>query len=292
MLPFLEHPSWQLGPVTVHAFGLAVAVAFWVGSTTAQREFAHRGLDPALGHRLSGWIVAGGILGAHLFSVVLYFPGKLRQDPWLLLRVWEDISSFGGMLGGVAGAYAFFAAHLGAAGLRHMVAYLDAIAYVFPGALAIGRIGCAFAHDHPGAVTSFPLAVSLKTDAARQYLVGVYDAAGEAWPSAAIGFHDLGLYEFLYLAAVVVPAFLYWHRVQRPTGFYLVAFAALYFPVRFGFDMLRVADERYLGLTPAQWGAATILAGLPFAALRQRRLRFALCGAVILLTACACWSGT
>ena len=45
---------------------------------------------------------------------------------------------------------------------------------------------------------------------------------------------------------VVVPLFVLWNRRVRPTGFYLVAFAALYAPARFCLDMLRVAsvDER------------------------------------------------
>ena len=35
---------------------------------------------------------------------LLYFPDKVLRDPWILLRVWDDISSFGGILGGIAGA--------------------------------------------------------------------------------------------------------------------------------------------------------------------------------------------
>jgi hypothetical protein len=31
-------------------------------------------------------------------------------------------------------------------------------------------------------------------------------------------------------------------------------------PVRFAFDLLRIADVRYIGLTPAQWVAALTLA--------------------------------
>lgn len=292
MLPYFEQPALYLGPLTVHAFGIAVALAMWIGLTLVQRRFGFCTLDPVVGQRLGGWMIVGGILGAHLFSVLLYFPHKLRDDPWLLFRVWEDISSFGGMLGGIVGAFLFFSLRFRNADSRRMLAYVDAIAFVFPVALGIGRFGCALAHDHPGGVTSFPLAISLKTETARQYLGGVYDAAGLPLPAAAPGFHDLGLYELLFLSFLVLPAFILWNRRQRPAGFYLIAFSALYFPVRFGLDMLRVADARYLGLTPAQWGAALVMAALPFAAIRQRTLRFTLCGAVILVTACACWGGS
>src|SRR3954468_8787671 len=101
MLPYFEQPDWHVGPLTIHAFGVAVAFAMWYGLTMGQRRFARLGLDVAVGQQLGGWVIVGGVVGAHLFSVLAYFPEKLSTDPWLLLRVWEDISSFGGMLGGV-----------------------------------------------------------------------------------------------------------------------------------------------------------------------------------------------
>jgi phosphatidylglycerol:prolipoprotein diacylglycerol transferase len=238
-------------------------------------------------------MVGGGILGAHLFSVLLYFPHKLRDDPWLLVRLWEDVSSFGGVLGGLLAALLFFATSARGTDRRTRLAYMDAVAFAFPAALAVGRFGCALAHDHPGTVTTFPLAISLRSDAARDYMTRVYDAAGLALPAAApaMSFHDLGLYEFLFLSLVVVPLVALWSRRERAAGFYLVAFAALYLPVRFGLDMLRVADARYVGLTPAQWVAALVMAVLPFVALRHRGARVAISGAVILATGWACAGG-
>ena len=291
MLPYFEQPVWHVGPLTIHAFGVTVAAAMWLGLALVQQRFEQTGLDGTIGNRLGTWMIVGGIAGAHLFSVLLYFRDKVAQDPWLLFRVWEDISSFGGMLGAVAGAFLFFA--LRAPSLDHQakVAYLDAIAFVFPSALAIGRVGCALAHDHPGTTTTFPLAISLKTEAARAYIQSLYSSAGLTFPSNAVGFHALGLYECLFLGLIVVPLFYYWNQRRRPVGFYLVAFAAIYCPVRFCFEMLRVADVRYLRLTPAQWTAAVVVAGLPLAVLGRRKVRFAITGAVILGTALACWGG-
>ncbi|MBA3342790.1 MAG: prolipoprotein diacylglyceryl transferase [Gemmatimonadaceae bacterium] len=290
MIPYFEQPAWQIGPLSIHAFGVTVAVAVWFSLAIVKNRFERLGLDALLGQRLGGWMLVGGIAGAHLFSVLFYFPSKLRDDPWLLLRVWEDISSFGGILGGVIAALLFFAISARGDEPRAKVAFLDAIAFVFPAGLAIGRVGCTLAHDHPGTVTTFPLATSLSTDASLAYLGGVYRAAGLVLPQAAptMGFHDLGFYEFLFLSFVVVPLFMFWDRRRRPVGFYIVAFAALYLPVRFCLDMLRVADVRYVGLTPAQWVAALIMAALPFVAVRHRNLRFAISGAVILATAWAC----
>lgn len=293
MLPFFAQPVWHLGPLTIHAFGVAVALGLWVSLAMAERRFTCFSLDPAIGHRLGGWMLGTGILGAHLFSVILYFPEQLRTDPWLPFRVWEDISSVGGMIGGVVGAFLFFAMRAPQLNARTRLAYLDVIAFVFPAGLAFGRIGCALAHDHPGTVTTFPLAISLKSTAAQAYIQGVYDAAGRLLPPtvATMGFHDLGFYECLFLILVVLPAFTYWNRKRRESGFYLVAFAVLYLPVRFALDSLRVSDARYLRLTPAQWVAALTLAALPLIVIERRRVRFAISGAIILATAWACWGG-
>lgn len=294
MLPYFQQPSWQVGPIAVHAFGVAVAVAVAVGQRMADRRAGRLGLAPTTVSGLGGWMLGGGVLGAHLFSVLFYFPEKLQQDPWLLLRVWEDISSFGGMIGGGLGAMLFF--HYRAPSLPTMMrmAFIDLVAFVFPTGLAIGRIGCALAHDHPGVVTTFPLGVSLETASAQAYVQEVYADVGLRAPLdlAGRGFHDLGLYELLFLALVVVPLFWRWDNTARPPGFYLAAFAGLYLPVRFALDFLRVSDARYVGLTPAQWVSAGALSVLPFFAVRRPRLRLALVGGVILVTACACWSGT
>jgi phosphatidylglycerol:prolipoprotein diacylglycerol transferase len=294
MLPYFEQPAWQLGPVTVHAFGVMVALAALVGLTMARRRFQQDGLDPEVGERLGGWMIVAGVLGAHFFSVLFYFPSRLRQDPWLILRVWEDISSFGGILGGILGAALFFVVSMRGTGLTRQLAYVDSVAFVFPWALAIGRIGCALAHDHPGRATAFPLAISLETEAATNYLSGVYASAGLALgsPGAGMGFHDLGLYELLFIALVILPLFTVWSRRRQPVGFYVLAFSALYFPMRFALDTLRVADARYVGLTPAQWAAATVMAALPFATVRRRPMRWAICGFVILVAAYGCWSGS
>jgi len=293
MLPFVEQPVLHLGPLTIHAFGVMVAAGLWVGLAMTERRFARASLDSVIGARLGGWMLAGGILGAHLFSIIFYFPDQLRADPWLLLRVWEDVSSFGGMVGGVLGALLFFSTRTLHYSAQTRLAFLDAIAFVFPFGLAFGRVGCALAHDHPGTITTFPLAISLESAAARTFIRGVYDTAGQALqpPAGGMGFHDLGFYECLFLVFIVIPAFRYLDRRRREPGFFLVAFAMLYLPVRFALDSLRVSDVRYLRLTPGQWVAALTLAALPLVAMDRRKARFAITGAIILATAWACWGG-
>ena len=274
VIPFVQQPSISLGPITIHAFGVIVAAAVLTGLELGPRRFRRLGLDPHLGEGLAWYAVIAGFLGAHLFSVLFYFPEEVARNPLVLLKLWEDISSFGGVIGGVIGIWLFLRFKAPPLEGRVRRSYLDAVAFVFPFALAVGRMACSLAHDHPGTVTSFPLAVSLETPAARNYIEGIYRAAGRLpeLPSnpvlSRLGFHDLGWYEFLYLVLVVVPTFTLLDRRRRPAGFFVVLFLLLYLPVRFGLDFLRVADARYWGLTPAQYVAAVALLGLCLAGWR------------------------
>ena len=280
-IPYFEQPSFSIGPLTIHAFGIIVAASVYAGLVIGGRRFTNLGLDRSVGERLGWWAIIGGFLGAHLFSVLLYFPEKVAENPLVLFKLWEDISSFGSILGGAIGIWLFFRIKARNVEPAARWVYLDVAAFVFPISLMIGRLACTLAHDHPGTVTRFPLAVSLESPQAREFITDVYADAGRlaelpapaALPS--FGFHDLGWYEFLYLALVVVPFILVLERRDRRrdthrAGIFLAGFIALYMPVRFLLDFLRVSDVRYAGLTPAQWAALCALALLPLLLRRTR----------------------
>lgn len=265
MIPYVQQPCAQLGPLRICAFGFIVAASVYAGLELGRRRFRRLGLDASIGEGLAWYAIVCGFLGAHLFSVLFYFPRELAANPLLLFKVWEDISSFGGLLGGFLGILLYFRRRQPTLDSRARLVYLDVAAFVFPVSLMIGRIACSFAHDHPGSITRFPLAVSLASADAQAYIARVYENAGRlaelssAPTLSTMGFHDLGWYEFLYLAAVVVPLTLWWGQAERRPGFFLGAFALLYAPVRFLLDFLRVGDARYFGLTPAQYAALGIL---------------------------------
>lgn len=235
MLPYIRQPTLSLGPLTIHAFGVMVAIAVIVGAAFVKRRARLDGLDSETAMRLVTWVVVAGFLGAHLVDRFVYFPAATLADPWSVLRPWEGLSSFGGFLGGAIGAALFVRrARLGSETWR----YVDAVAYGLPFGWVFGRIGCFLAYDHPGAPTSFFL--------------------GEVYEDGIVR-HNLGLEEGLYTIPV---AALFWAlgRRRRPAGFFTGLLAVVYAPVRFTLDFLRIVDVRYLGLTPGQYGAAALLA--------------------------------
>jgi phosphatidylglycerol:prolipoprotein diacylglycerol transferase len=278
MIPYFPQPGFHLfGPVTVHAFGAIVAVAVLTGWRMAVARARTKGLDTELFQDLLVYVVLSAFVVAHLYSVLAYFPREAMEDPLLLLKFWEDISSFGGFAGGLLGLWLFFRFKARDADASARLRYLDVIAYVFPFAWAIGRVACTAAHDHPGTVTMFPLGISLKSPEAQDYIAFFYREAGRSadlpQPAALakMAFHDLGWYEFLYMSCLMVPAFLALDRKPRPPGFFVIAFPLLYVPARFFLDFLRIGDARYFGLTPGQYaGIAVFLAAVFFMGGRDR----------------------
>ncbi len=266
MIPYFEQPALPLGPVTLHAFGALVGAAILAGSALVARRCRKAGLDPGLGGDLAVYAIVAGFVAAHLYATLAYYPREVLGNPLLLLKIWENISSFGGFAGAIFGIWLFFRVRAPGLPGEERWKYLDAIAFVLPFAWAIGRLACTVAHDHPGTVTTFPLGVSLASPEARAYIASHYESAGRLaglpppGQLARMAFHDLGWYEFLYTLFAIVPAFLVLDRKPRRPGFYAVAFLLLYVPVRFALDFLRIADARYLGLTPAQYAGIAALA--------------------------------
>lgn len=279
MIPYFEQPTLSLGPVTLHAFGALVGAALLAGSALVARRCRKTGLDPEAGGDLAIYAIVAGFVVAHLYATLAYFPRDVLERPLLLLRFWENISSFGGFAGGLFGIWLFFRVRAPGLARGDRWKYLDAVVFVLPFAWAIGRLACTVAHDHPGTLTAFPLGVSLATPEARAYIVSHYDFAGrlaELPPPAQLArmaFHDLGWYEFLYTLVAIVPAFLFLDRKPRQPGFYAIAFLVLYVPARFALDFLRLVDARYLGLTPAQWAGIGGLAAAGVAVSIARRNR-------------------
>ena len=237
MVPYWSYdPIVEWGWLKVHAFGVLVAIGILVGSWVTLRRAKERNLDELHLRSAITWLLVGGFVFAHLFTIVAYEPEKIAADPLVLFRLWEGLASTGGFLGAFIGLYLYCR--------RYHVAfgpYADVVALgLLPGWM-FGRAGCFTAHDHPGYLTDFPLAV--------------------AYPGGAR--HDLGFYELLF----TVVLFVVMEIVRRkwkdaPGGRMAILIGLIYSPVRFALDFMRIGnkdpsglhgDVRYLGLTPAQY---------------------------------------
>ncbi len=248
LIPYIQIPELVLiprdwfgggfppAPFSIKPFGTLVAIGVYLGAYLAVRQGKRVGLDERALTSFIFWAVGGGFIGGHVLDTLFYYPGRALQDPLSLLRLWDGLSSFGGFVGALCGVLLWK--------WRHKVAilpYSDVVASAFPLAWVFGRAGCATAHDHPGIHSAAWFAV--------QYPDG--------------GRLDLGLYEMLLTIPLAI-AFLVLRRKPRPWGFYLAIMSIAYAPTRFALDFLRardvqIPDERYAGLTPAQWACFGLL---------------------------------
>jgi phosphatidylglycerol:prolipoprotein diacylglycerol transferase len=251
VLPYVEHPVLSIGSYQLQAFRMLALLAIVVEYAIVVKRAPRHGFTSEQASSLIAWATVLGLVSAHVFDVLAYYPERLRADPLELFRVWGSLSSWGGMVGGIGGlAFVAWRRGLGAEGVLR---FIDLAVYALPFTLAVGRFGCALQHDHLGLASTHFLAVDFPT--------------GPRF--------DLGLLEFLYLVPLSL-LFLALGRRPRPTGFYLGLFFALYGPARFAMDALRAEDARYLGWTPAQYlCVAATLAGAALVAWSLRGVRSA-----------------
>jgi phosphatidylglycerol:prolipoprotein diacylglycerol transferase len=247
VIPYFPQPSLHLGPITIHAFGVLVALAMIVGMRFVRRRAAADGIDPVKADHLVTWVLVGGFIGAHLVDRLIYYPRDTLADPISLIKFWDGLSSFGGFVGAIVGAILFLRRNPELPRWR----LLDCVAYGFPFGWIFGRLGCTLAFDHPGAKTTFFL--------------------GQMYTDGEVR-HNLGFEEALYTILIAALFHFLGKKGRRPPGYFVAMLAIVYAPVRFLFDFLRKNDVRYGGLTPGQWGAlALIVVGVVLLRMAQKR---------------------
>lgn len=231
MIPYVFLDEIIIGPITLHFWGIMVALGFLVG-LYANYFFAKKDdFNTDYIFDLGFWVILSSIIGARLFHVLFYNLEYYINNPISIFKVWEGgMAITGGFLVAFCVGVLFFR--------KNKIKFwpnVDYFIFGLPLGLAIGRIGCAFIHDHPGIKSDFFLAVN--------------------YPGGAR--HDLGLY-LVFLNILIFIFFLIFKKKSQNNGFLFLSFLLFYGIGRFLLDFLRVwnidiADQRYLNLTPAQW---------------------------------------
>lgn len=231
-LPYLPPPKIVVGSATLHLFGFLVGIAAALGWQLVMKRARARDLSERTMRWLLVWVMFGGFVGGHVIDLVLYEPRVVLTEPLRVFRIWESLGSFGGFAGAAIGALVYF--HV--AKVENRLEYADAFGWAFPVSWSLGRIGCALAYDHVGRPTSFFL--------------------GQRWLDGQVH-HNLGLEEALF-SCVLATTMIWVGRKRRPPGSLVGLMLLAYAPFRFLLDELRIEDARYLGRTPAQYGAIVL----------------------------------
>jgi len=238
----LQHPQFdpvalQLGPLSVHWYGLmyllAFAMAWALGRYRIRQQrltLTQRAFEDLLFYGILG-VVVGGRLGYALF----YQPATLLARPWELLYLWQGGMSFHG---GLIGVLTVLWLTAGKNGTRFL-ALGDALAPLIPLGLAAGRLGNFINGELWGRPTDLPWGM-------------VFPQAGDA-----IARHPSQLYE-MGLEGLVLFALLWgFSRRARPTGQISALFLIGYGVLRFLVEYTREPDS-FLGvlsggMTMGQW---------------------------------------
>ncbi len=243
------HPELvKIGPITIHSFGLMMAIAFLVGYYLLSWEIKRRGDDPKFAGDLIFWGAISGIVGAKLFSVFENFSDFLT-DPIHTLFSGSGFVFHGGLLGGTIAVTAYIKMKN-----RSLGTYADIIGPIILLGQGIGRIGCLLAGCCHGSVTNCAWGIQYPEGSQasyHQYHEHLLDSAF----LKSLPVHPSPLYEtifntimFLLLIKVIRPKL----RTKGSTFALVVVIAGA---ERFLLEFVRINPKTLWGLTNYQFSS-------------------------------------
>jgi prolipoprotein diacylglyceryl transferase len=259
-IPSPSSGTVDLGPLTVHMYGLsllaAILVCIWITGT----RFVNRGGDWDLIFRCAVWGVGAGIVGARIYHLATSW-NEVPGQWWGPFAIWKGgLGVWGGIAAGcVVGG--LIAKRAGAdVGLL-----ADCLAPGLLVAQAIGRLGNWWNQELYGKPTDLPWGLEIDPS----------HFGTNFWP-AGTTFHPTFLYELLWnLFAAVLLVYVVERRFHpRPPGLFAL-YIALYSFGRFWIELVRVDPANHiLGLRVNTWVSGLVCAaGLVWFWRSQRRDR-------------------
>lgn len=235
------HPIFlQLGPLTIHWYGVFMALAFLTGFASWVAVGRREGRNAQFVSDLIFWVMVAGILGGRVAYVVADLPYFLA-NPTHILAIWEGgLIYYGGFIGAILAVFIF--------GRRRHIplrVLLDFSITSLPLAHAIGRIGCFLNGCCFGDLCSRWPAIAFPAASApwsRHLDLGLItrDAA------LSLPVHPVQLYEAIWNLAIY-PILLLLFRYRRRDGLVTGAYFILYPLGRFLLEFLRGTERLHAG---------------------------------------------
>lgn len=157
------HPiAFKLGPLTVHWFGIMIALAFLAGMWTAVRRAPLVQIPGELiADLVVPWLLLGGVLGARLLYIATYWRESFADQPWTEVFMIQrgGLVFYGGLVGPSLAAVLF---------ARWKKIPLWKLADVLTPSIALGsmfgRIGCLMNGCCFGRACELPWAIRFPAD--------------------------------------------------------------------------------------------------------------------------------
>jgi phosphatidylglycerol---prolipoprotein diacylglyceryl transferase len=228
--------TFQLGPLTLHWYGLLIASAVLIGLWLAQRLAKQRQVDPELMADLVIWLVLAAIPAARLYYVTFSW-SYYSQHPEKIVQVWEGgIAIHGAILGGILATLIF--------SRLNRVSFWQLADLVAPSLIlgqAIGRWGNFFNSEAFGAPTKLPWKLYIPYD---RRPVGARDE---------LYYHPTFLYESLWNLIVFAGLlFVFYKFPKAKRGSLFLLYAIAYSTGRLWIEGLRTDSLMFGPLKMAQ----------------------------------------
>ena len=97
----MDKVAFHLGPLTIHWYGVLVAIGFLFGLWNASRRAPRDGIAPEKVLDLGPWLIIGTIIGARLFYVLGHWESEFAKEPfWEVFKVHKGgLVFYGGLIG-------------------------------------------------------------------------------------------------------------------------------------------------------------------------------------------------
>jgi prolipoprotein diacylglyceryl transferase len=254
-LPSPSHNGFYVGPLLVHAYGLAYVVAVLAAVTSTARRWQALGGDRALVYDVALWGFPAGVIGGRLYFIATSW-SEVPPHWWGPFAIWKGgLGIWGGIaLGTLAGILVL--RRRGA----NVTLFMDAAAPGLLVAQAIGRIGNYFNQELFGGPSKLPWALEISP---------AHRPAGYAQYAT---FQPTFLYELIW--NLLLAGALVWlgrRRAIKPPGLFALYVAGYSF-ARIGEELLRVDPAHHIFGLRLNFYVATIIciAGLAWFVRVQR----------------------
>lgn len=150
------HPDlFSIGPLTLHTYGLLIAIGFVAGLIVAVRIGKRHGIDSQHIMDLGLLLIISGVIGSRIVYVLMNASYYL-ENPLDIFKLWQGGLVFsGGLLGAVIAGFFYIRRHR-----LNIWLMGDVFAPAIAIAQAIGRIGCFMAGCCYGRLTYVPWGVT------------------------------------------------------------------------------------------------------------------------------------
>jgi prolipoprotein diacylglyceryl transferase len=233
LLAFIPSPSngaIEIGPLSIHVYGILLAIGIVVASIVIERRWVSWGHDRKQWQDVVIITVIFGIVGARLYHVAT--DSEKFEGHWgRVFEIWNGgLSIWGAVIGGVLGLYVITRIKK-----YDFLGMIDALAVGLVLAQAIGRFGNYFNQELFGEPTTLPW--GLEIDRAHRPPGFEHFAT----------FHPTFLYESIYCVAIAGGLIWIERRRRLKRGQVFALYVIAYTFGRFWLEQLRIDDAKVVG---------------------------------------------